>query len=88
MSSTTRPPASSDTTSTATVEALGELSRAMDEKAGRLRLGEGDATVSDIVKELIRPMLRDWIDQNLPMIVERVVRREIQKLVDRTPDDD
>lgn len=78
----------SDTTSTATAAALGELNRAMDEKVGRLRLGEGDATVSDIVKELVRPMLRDWIDQNLPTIVERVVRREIQKLVDRTADDD
>jgi len=78
----------SETTSTATTAALGELSRAVDEKASRLRLGEGDATVSDIVKELIRPMLREWIDQNLPTIVERVVRREIQKLVDRAPGDD
>jgi cell pole-organizing protein PopZ len=78
----------SSTTSTSTAEALGELSRAMDERVSRQRLGEGDATLSDIVKELVRPMLRDWIDQNLPMIVERVVRREIQKLVDRTPDDD
>jgi len=78
----------SETTSTATTAALGELSRAVDEKASRLRLGEGDATVSDIVKELIRPMLREWIDENLPTIVERVVRREIQKLVDRAPGDD
>jgi cell pole-organizing protein PopZ len=78
----------SDTTSSATTAALGELSRAMDEKVSRLRIGEGDTTVSDLVKELIRPMLREWIDENLPVIVERVVRREIQKLVDRAPDDD
>lgn len=78
----------SDTTSSATTAALGELNRAMDEKVGRLRLGEGDTTVSELVKELIRPMLREWIDENLPVIVERVVRREIQKLVDRAPDDD
>jgi cell pole-organizing protein PopZ len=78
----------SDTTSSATTAALDELNRAMDEKVGRLRLGEGDATVSDIVKELMRPMLREWIDENLPVIVERLVRREIQKLVDRAPDDD
>ena len=81
-------PRVSDTTTSATAAALGELNKAMDEKAGRLRLGEGDATVSDIVKELVRPMLREWIDQNLPIIVERVVRREIQKLGDRAPDDD
>ncbi len=78
----------SDTTSSATTAALGELSRAMEEKMSRLRLGDGDATVSEIVKALLRPMLRQWIDENLPGIVERVVRREIQKLVDRTPADD
>lgn len=78
----------SETTTSATSAALGELSRAVEEKAGRLRLGQGDATVSDIVKELLRPMLREWIDENLPAIVERVVRREIQKLVDRAPDGD
>jgi len=78
----------SEPASSATTAALGQLSRAMEEKAGRLRLGEGNATVSDIVKELLRPMLREWIDENLPLIVDRVVRREIQKLVDRAPDDD
>lgn len=78
----------SGTTSAATTNALGELSKAMDERVSRLRIGEGGATVSDIVKELIRPMLAEWIDQNLPGLVERVVKREIQKLVDRTQDDD
>jgi len=78
----------SETTSSATTAALSELSRAVEEKASRLRLGEGDVTVSDIVKELLRPMLREWIDRNLPAIVEKVVRREIQKLVDRAPGGD
>jgi len=78
----------SEPASSATTAALGELSRAVDEKTGRLRLGEGDATVSDLVKEMIRPMLREWIDENLPVIVERVVRREIQKLVDRAEAED
>lgn len=73
---------------TSAAAALGELSQAIDERVGRLRLGEGDSTVSDMVKELIRPMLAEWIDQNLPGIVERVVQREIQKLVDRTQDGD
>lgn len=78
----------SDTAGSATAAALGELNRAMDEKVNRLKVGEGDTTVSDLVKEMIRPMLRDWLDENLPGIVERVVRREIQKLVDRAQDDD
>ena len=37
-------------------------------------------TVEDLVAESLRPMLRDWIDSNLPGIVERLVEREIRKL--------
>lgn len=78
----------SETTTAATTSALGELTRAMEEKTSKLKVGSGDATISDIVKEMLRPMLREWLDENLPGIVERVVRREIQKLVDRAEADD
>lgn len=77
----------SETTTAATAAALGDLSRAVSEKTGKLKLG-GDTTVAEIVKEMLRPMLREWLDENLPLIVDRVVRREIQKLVDRAQDDD
>lgn len=73
---------------TATATALGELTRAMDEKTNKLKLGPGGESISDIVKEMIRPMLREWLDENLPVIVERIVRREIQKLVDHAEPDD
>lgn len=78
----------SETATAATASALGELTRAMDEKTNKLKVGSGDATISDIVKEMLRPMLREWLDENLPGIVERIVRREIQKLVDRAEGDD
>lgn len=78
----------SETATTATATALGELTRAMDEKTNKLKVGSGDTSVADMVKELIRPMLREWLDENLPIIVERVVRREIQKLVDRAEPED
>jgi hypothetical protein len=29
---------------------------------------------------LMRPMLSSWLDQNLPGIVERIVREEVEKL--------
>lgn len=74
-------------TTTATAAALGDLNRAVTEKAEKLKVG-ADTTVADIVKEMLRPMLREWMDENLPLIVDRVVRREIQKLVDRAQDDD
>jgi len=33
-----------------------------------------------IVREMLRPMLRDWMDRNLPTLVERLVEQEIERL--------
>ena len=50
-------------------------------------LGPGSAkSLEDIVRELMRPMLKDWLDENLPGVVERVVRKEVQKLVRQVED--
>lgn len=35
----------------------------------------------DIAAELLRPMLQDWLDNNLPTLVERLVREEIERVV-------
>jgi len=35
----------------------------------------------DIATELLRPMLQDWLDNNLPTLVERLVREEIERVV-------
>lgn len=37
-------------------------------------------TIDDLVKELLRPMLRSWLDDNLPPLVERLVRQEIERV--------
>ena len=39
-------------------------------------------SVEDLVMESLRPMLKQWLDLNLPNIVERIVEREIKKLTD------
>jgi cell pole-organizing protein PopZ len=41
-------------------------------------------TIEDIVREEIRPMLKAWLDTHLPVLVERIVRAEIERVVDRT----
>ena len=41
---------------------------------------EGDGTLEGLVREMLRPMLREWIDANLPQMVETLVAREIAKL--------
>ncbi len=33
-----------------------------------------------LVREMLRPMLKQWLDENLPLIVERLVRAEIQRV--------
>lgn len=39
------------------------------------------STVEDLVVEALRPMLKDWLDTNLPQMVERLVDREIKRIV-------
>jgi uncharacterized protein len=37
-------------------------------------------TLDDIARDLLRPMLTTWLDDNLPQLVERLVRAEIERL--------
>jgi len=37
-------------------------------------------TLEDLVKEMLRPMLKAWLDDNLPTLVERLVRAEIERV--------
>jgi cell pole-organizing protein PopZ len=43
----------------------------------------GSRNLEDIVKEMLRPMLKEWLDKNLPPLVERYVEREIVRLTRR-----
>ena len=37
-------------------------------------------TLEEVVSELLRPMLKTWLDENLPDMVERLVRAEIERV--------
>lgn len=43
-------------------------------------LSNNARTLEDLVKDLLRPMLKDWLDENLPSMVERMVRQEIERI--------
>ena len=43
----------------------------------------GGPTLEDMVRELVRPMLKEWLDSNLPPMVERIVRTEIERVAGR-----
>ncbi len=37
-------------------------------------------TIEDMVEQMLRPLMKSWLDVNLPPIVERIVEREVKKL--------
>ncbi|WP_306028885.1 PopZ family protein [Stappia sp. MMSF_3263] len=43
-------------------------------------LSNNARTLEDLVKEMLRPMLKGWLDENLPPLVERLVRQEIERV--------
>ena len=40
----------------------------------------GDRSIEDLTRELLRGMLKQWLDDNLPAMVERIVREEIERV--------
>ena len=43
-------------------------------------LMQNPRTLEDLVREMLKPMLKAWLDDNLPIIVERLVRAEIERV--------
>jgi cell pole-organizing protein PopZ len=43
-------------------------------------LAKNARTLDDLVSEMLRPMLKAWLDDNLPDLVERIVRDEIERV--------
>ncbi|MBR0990104.1 DUF2497 domain-containing protein [Bradyrhizobium japonicum] len=43
-------------------------------------LSSNARTLEDLVKEMLRPMLKSWLDDNLPGMVERIVKAEIERV--------
>ncbi|WP_200927072.1 DUF2497 domain-containing protein [Methylobacterium sp. Leaf87] len=43
-------------------------------------LSNNPRTLEDLVQDMLRPMLKGWLDENLPPLVERLVRAEIERV--------
>jgi cell pole-organizing protein PopZ len=43
-------------------------------------IGQNACTLEDLVKEMLRPLLKSWLDDNLPGVVDRIVRAEIERV--------
>jgi len=74
----------SDTAASAATGAFAKLSSAVQRTAPEESVAEDSGrTVEQFVEDMIRPMLKSWLDENLPPIVERLVEKEIQKIARR-----
>jgi uncharacterized protein len=62
--------------SNATVSAVGSAFNSLAYTV----LGQNARTLEDLVKEMLRPMLKSWLDDNLPGLVDRIVRAEIERV--------
>jgi cell pole-organizing protein PopZ len=54
--------------------------RLRERRGGETFLGNGAITLEELVRDMLRPMLREWLDDNLPTLVERLVREEIERI--------
>lgn len=61
---------------------LSDLAREIMRQRG-LGIGNGGVTLEDMVRGLLRPILKQWLDDNLPLMIERMVKKEIEKMVNR-----
>jgi len=66
----------------AAASSVGSLVRTL--AAGRAtQVYSGGPTLEDMVRAELRPLLKEWLDTNLPPVVERLVRAEIERVVGR-----
>jgi len=69
-------------TATAAAGSVTNLVRALTSDRGA-QVSSGGPTIADLVREEMRPMLKAWLDSNLPPLVERLVRAEIERVISR-----
>lgn len=78
-------PIASASATKATAGAFAQLAHAVQTKDA-VTTGDFDAplgggqTIETLAVQLLKPMLREWIDQNLPQMVERLVAQEIKRM--------
>jgi cell pole-organizing protein PopZ len=72
QSAVLRPSLVSEQTSRQVAAAFGELSEAFASRSKK--------SFDEMAEEMLRPMLQDWLDNNLPTLVERLVREEIERV--------
>ena len=72
----------SESTSAASSDVLSQLAKAILDRRD-IGVGGRDMTIEGLVREMLRPLLKEWLDRNLPYLIERLVKKEIDLMVNR-----
>lgn len=54
--------------------------RANFARLNQIGLGTPGLTIEALMRDMLKPMLKDWLDENLPAVVERMVEKEIARI--------
>ncbi len=78
-----KPPLVAPEAAAAAASSVGTLLRTLVAEREQVAVFRGGPTIEDLVREEIRPLLKQWLDDQLPVLVERLVRAEIERVVGR-----
>jgi cell pole-organizing protein PopZ len=67
----------------AAASSVSALVRTLVQEREQVGVYRGGPTIEDVVREELRPLLKAWLDSNLPPLVERLVRTEIERVMGR-----
>ncbi len=74
------------TTATSFAQLAEQLEQQRIALAPQVEIGNGKQTLENLVTEIMKPLLKEWLDQNLPGTVEKLVQREIERIARRHTD--
>jgi len=70
-----------------TVEAFDSLSKLAHENSPsplpRVSREIGGQTIESLIRDMLKPLLKEWLDAQLPKIVQALVREQLEKIVER-----
>ncbi len=72
----------SERTVQVSTDVLSQLARTILDQRD-IAVGSRDLTLEGMVRQMLRPILREWLDRNLPYLTERLVKKEIDLMVNR-----
>ena len=74
----------SRSTISASTDVLAELARAiLNRRDVAIDEAGQNMTLEGMVREMLKPLLREWLDRNLPYLIERLVKKEIDFMINR-----